>query len=332
MTPSPEVSVVMVTWNSAPFLHDVLDSLDRQRGIAWELVVVDNASHDGSLDIVAQRMPHAVVLRNRSNRGFAPACNQGIAASGAPWVLLLNPDVILDADYCVALRDALRSDPGAAAATGTLFAGSERNVVDSTGHLVLRGGLTWNRHGGASAAELPAATGEVFGVSAAAAMYRRAALQDVAGPDGILAESFFAYFEDVDLDWRLRWRGWRCLHVPAATAVHRRSASGAVRSTAIRRHQLCNELLLLARVYPAGWLAAQSPDLLRLWAGRLAQVAVRHPADLVALLHAARWLPRALRVRRQVIRGRRADPATLQGWLRPRPWPWLPGRRRRIAS
>lgn len=323
-----DLSVVMVTWNSARFLPAVVASLRAQRGVAYELTVVDNGSHDDTLETLARLAPEARVLRNSGNQGFAPACNRGISAARAPWVLLLNPDVTLDPDYCARLRDALRADAAAAAATGTLFAGEDRQTVDSTGHVVLRGGLTWNRHGGAAAGELPQHTGEVFGVSAAAAMYRRAALEDVRGADGVLAESFFAYFEDVDLDWRLRWRGWRCLHVPGATAVHWRSASGARHSPAIRRRQLANELLLLVRVYPWQWLTSQSADLVRLWIGRLLRVAVQHPADLAALLSVVQSLPRALRVRRQVMHGRRVAPEQLEAWLAPRPWPWLPRRRR----
>jgi GT2 family glycosyltransferase len=318
--PAPDVSVVLVTWNSARFLPSVLASLGAQEGVTTELVVVDNASADDSVAVATTLVPDARVIRNSDNRGFAAAVNQGVDAARAELVLLLNPDVVLDPAYCRELRDAVRADPRAAAATGTLFADAQRTVLDSTGHIVMRGGITWNRHGGAPASAAPGATNEVFGVSAAAAMYRRAALRDVDGPDGVLAASFFAYYEDVDLDWRLRWRGGRCLHVPAATAVHERSASGARRSAPIRRHQLANELLLLARVYPRAWLAAQAADLARVWAGRLSRVALSHPGDLVALLDVARKLPVALRVRRDVMRHRAIPAAALERWLEPRPW------------
>jgi GT2 family glycosyltransferase len=315
MSPTPDISVVMVTWNSAEYLPASLAALDAQQGVRWELIAVDNASQDGTLALLP---PHTTAIRNHTNRGFAPAANQGIARARGPYVLLLNPDATLDPGYLAALRDALQADPAAASATGTLYADRARTVLDSTGHIPIRGGITWNRD-----AEAPERTNEVFGVSAAAALYRRAALQDVAGPDGILAESFFAYYEDVDLDWRLRWRGWRALHVPAATGVHRRSASGARRSAFLRRRQMANDLLLLVHVYPREWLLAQAPELLRLWAGTLLGTALRHPGDLAGLLLALRGLPRALRVRRRTMRTRRVEPRELERWLRPRPWPWF---------
>ncbi len=320
MSLPPEVTVVMVTWNSAAYLPTALASLRAQRGVAWELVVIDNASHDDTLAVLDREMPGATVLRNRANRGFAPACNQGIARARTPYVLLLNPDAVLDPGYVAALRDALAAAPGAASATGTLHADAERTVLDSTGHIPMRGGSTWNRHNDQPASAAPREAGEVFGVSAAAALYRRAALQDVAGPDGVLAESFFAYYEDVDLDWRLRWRGWTALHVPAATGVHQRSASGARGSGPIRRRQLANDLLLLVRVYPGEWLRRHAGDIGRLWFGRLRRIARRHPGDLRGPLGALPHLPRALRVRRQVMRTRRVSATELEGWLVPQPW------------
>ncbi len=320
MSLPPEVTVVMVTWNSAAYLPVSLASLRAQRGVTWELVVVDNASHDDTLAVLDREVPQATVLRNPANRGFAPACNQGIARAQTPYVLLFNPDAVLDPGYLAALRDALAAAPGAAAATGTLYAGAERTVLDSTGHIPMRGGSTWNRHSDQPASAAPREAGEVFGVSAAAALYRRAALHDVAGPDGVLAESFFAYYEDVDLDWRLRWRGWTALHVPAATGVHQRSASGARRSGPIRRRQLANDLLLLVRVYPGEWLRGDGANIIRHWLGGMRRIARRHPGDLRGPLGALPHLPRALRVRRQVMRTRRVSPAELEGWLQPPPW------------
>src|SRR5581483_1541961 len=160
----PEVTVVMVTWNSAAYLPVSLASLRAQRGVTWELVVVDNASHDDTLAVLDREVPQATVLRNPANRGFAPACNQGIARAQTPYVLLFNPDAVLDPGYLAALRDALAAAPGAAAATGTLYAGAERTVLDSTGHIPMRGGSTWNRHSDQPASAAPREAGEVFGV------------------------------------------------------------------------------------------------------------------------------------------------------------------------
>jgi GT2 family glycosyltransferase len=237
------VSVVLVTWNSAPFLRRCLDGLARQTHPEVELLVVDNASTDGSAELVA---PHATrIIRNDVNRGFSAAVNQAIAVSHGAFVLLLNPDCHLEPEYIAFLIGALE-EKNTGSATGLLMRarGAEIEptaVVDSAGMRMTRNG----RH--LDITERPSATTEVFGVSGAAAMFRRDFLEDVAVDGELLDEDFFAYREDADLAWRARLLGWRAVCEPRAVASHVRRVTPEGRRELpadINMHSVKNRFLL----------------------------------------------------------------------------------------
>ncbi len=247
-----DVTAVLIAWNSARWLPRCLDALSRQKleGGAIHLVAIDNASSDDSARILERAAP-AALIRNRENRGFAAAANQGIAASGGPWVLLLNPDVRLETGYieeCVAALE--RSGEPFGSATGTLYraAGEEMRplaAIDTTGIRMTRSG----RHLDITDPPPPrgSAPREVFGVSGAAGMYRRACLEAVAVDGEIFDEDFFAYREDADLAWRARLFGWRSIHVPEAIAYHVRRVTPEVRRELpeeINMHSVKNRFLL----------------------------------------------------------------------------------------
>ncbi len=230
------VSVVLVTWNSAQHLPRCLDAIAQQTWPDVELIVVDNASEDDSLALAAR----AFVIRNDSNRGFAAAVNQGIAASHGEFVLLCNPDAFLARDYIeriVRAFDAAGERFGMA--TGKLLRAEEPGVIDSMGIRMTRSGRHFDIDRGDSR--------EVFGVSGAAGMYRRAFLDDVAIDGQPFDEDFFAYREDADIAWRGQLLGWRALFVPEAVAQHVRRVTPERRRqlpAAINMHGVKNRFLL----------------------------------------------------------------------------------------
>ncbi len=230
------VSVVLVTWNSAQHLPRCLDAIAQQTWPDVELIVVDNASEDDSLALAAR----AFVIRNDSNRGFEAAVNQGIAASHGEFVLLCNPDAFLARDYIeriVRAFDAAGERFGMA--TGKLLRAEEPGVIDSMGIRMTRSGRHFDIDRGDSR--------EVFGVSGAAGMYRRAFLDDVAIDGQPFDEDFFAYREDADIAWRGQLLGWRALFVPEAVAQHVRRVTPERRRqlpAAINMHGVKNRFLL----------------------------------------------------------------------------------------
>ena len=243
---SPQVSAILVNYNAGRELALALESIARDlAGRSWEAVVVDNASSDSSADAVAAFAPHARVLRNRENVGFARGVNQGLAATSGPAVLIMNPDCQLSPGAFDALsRELNASDQVALVGPRILnpdgsMQGSARGDPDMlTG---LFGRTTWLRRAfpqlGVSRRNVVtnAAAGgpsiEVDWVSGACMLARRSALLDVNGFD----ERYFLYWEDADLCRRLRGQSYQIRYVPGATAVHRVGHSSRdVRSSAIR--------------------------------------------------------------------------------------------------
>jgi GT2 family glycosyltransferase len=314
------VSAVLVTWNSARLLPGCLDALAAQEHRPLEVVAVDNGSTDGSLDLLAARGVRT--LRNEGNVGFAAANNQGIGATDGEFVLLLNTDVVLAPDYVARLVAALEADERRGSATGKLLRGERgpagEPVLDSTGHVMYRCDWAVNRgQGEVDDGIAYSRPEEVFGVCAAAALYRRTMLDDVA-PDGeVLDARFFAYVEDVDLDWRARLRGWRAWYEPAATALHLRSASGARRSAGIQRRILANRLLMILKNEGGTGFWRRLPGILAFTAAKVGQLLLTRPGALAGLWDAVRLTPSALRSRREIRARRAAAPDAVAAWFRP---------------
>jgi GT2 family glycosyltransferase len=226
-------AVVVVTHNHAETLAACLSAVEGLERAPARVVVVDNASGDGSADI-AEKRPEGLastIIREDQNTGFAAASNRGIAATSEPWVLLLNPDCAPQPDLARKLLDAVASQPEAAhigsVSPKLLRAdGPEINpqsVIDAAGMVMTCSGRHFDRAAGIDDDGSYDRPAWVFGGTAAAVLLRREALEDVAYPENeFFAESFFAYREDAELAWRLQLRNWRCLYAPSAVAAHRR--------------------------------------------------------------------------------------------------------------
>jgi GT2 family glycosyltransferase len=259
--------VVIVSYNHADTLPACLGAVAALQPLPRSVVVVDNASADGSAEVTAT---HAAglpleLVREPVNTGFAAAANRGLRATDGAWVLLLNPDCAPRTDLVERLLAAVAARPEAArigSATPRLLraAGPEllpTGVIDAAGMVVTPTGRHLDRGAGLADDGAFARPAWVFGGTGAATLYRRAALSDVAYPgDEVLAESFFAYREDAELAWRLQLRGWRCLYVPDAVAAHRRGLrpeDGRRGRSAINRHSVRNRFLLRGHCADLGW-------------------------------------------------------------------------------
>jgi GT2 family glycosyltransferase len=240
---SPEVTAIVVHLRGRELLGECLRSLRAALAdLDAEIVLVDNASDDGSRDLVRSDHRDVRLVELDSNRGFAGGVNAGLAASAGRFVLTLNDDATIAAGAVEHLLSALRADERAAAAAAQMRFSSAPEIVNSAGISVDRLGVACDRLLGSPAAD-GGAPEEVFGASAGAALYRRAALEDAGGFD----EGFHSYLEDVDLAWRLRMGGWRALYVPAAVVMHHHSATA--RHGSQRKHYQVgrNRMRLLAR-------------------------------------------------------------------------------------
>ena len=261
---TPAVAAVLVNYNAGDELRRALQSFaDEMTGRPWEAVVVDNASVDGSGAIAEEFAPHARLIRNTANVGFGRGVNQGIAASRAPLILIMNPDCRLVAGAIDALSAQLRAHDACAIVGPRILdpdgsvQGSARGDPDMFTGLFGRTSLFRRLLPGLAVAKRNVVTGEVADtkdasvlvdwLSGACMLARRDALEQV----GAFDERYFLYWEDADLCRRLRKRGWHVRYVPGATAVHRVGhSSRTARASSIRAFHASAYLYYATHVAP----------------------------------------------------------------------------------
>ncbi len=328
------VSAAILNWNGGDLVLKCLDSLLRQSRAPDEVIVVDNASSDGSLQRLQAVHPALKVVVNERNLGFACAANQAAAAAGGAWLLLANLDVEFGRDYIERLVAAGEKDPRIGSVTGKLLRPQTdaTSIVDSTGHILYRNGWAANRGEGAPDGGQWERSEEVFGVTGAAPLYRMAMLAEVAdGAAQPFDERFFAYIEDVDLDWRMRWLGWKAWYEPAV-AWHHRSATGARRSPFILRHILKNRLLLVANndLWPQG--LARLPGVAAFTVMTAVQFALESPSAPLGIVDFLRHVPGSLRRRRFLRAHKRVVSGDISRWMQPFPYLEKIGRKLRFGA
>jgi GT2 family glycosyltransferase len=342
------VTAIVVSWNAAAQLPGCLAALDRQDHPDLEVVVVDNASEDGTAAILtaataAPRRHPLRVVWNATNRGFAGAVNDGLAASDGEAVLLCNVDIDAAPDLVTRCVAALRADERRGSIQPKLVravpAADGRAVIDTTGHVLTTARLVRNRGEGEVADGRHDVPGEVFGVSGALALHRRAMLDDVAwrGPDGRrehLTEDLFAYFDDVELDWRARLRGWSAWYEPAAVGTHERGGAGPRRTPTVEALNFTNRLLVLATCDDRRSRRRALPVVVATTALKAVELAVTVPRALPATVRRLRLLPAARRRRRQLHARASVDPGELvDRWAEPFRWgPWIATWWRRVTG
>ncbi len=256
------VSVTIVTWNSAQYLDAYFASIAEQDYRDLEVIIVDNASTDGTRDLLRQVESRWRVIYNDRNIGFAAGQNQAIRAASGDWVLCLNPDVVLSTDFVTQVVAGGQAHPNAGSVCGKLLrwdpvAEQHRsNIIDSTGIYFTRN----MRHLDRGAEETDRGQFDrvqyVFGASGAAAFFRRDFIEAVLVQGEFFDEDFFAFREDADLAWRAQLMGWKCLYTPAAVAWHVRRVTPERRKNlplVINWHSAKNRFLMRGK-NASGWL------------------------------------------------------------------------------
>jgi GT2 family glycosyltransferase len=250
------VSVLITTWNSASVLETCLNSVFQQDHPNFEVIIVDNASSDGTRDILDKLRSRARIFYNEINAGFAAAQNQAMAEARGDWLLSLNPDVLLNPDFLSRLVAAGETDSRIGSVCGKLLrwqpdqATARSSIIDSTGIYFLRN----LRHLDRGADQLDRGQYEtpeyVIGATGAAALYRRKMIEDISLEGEFFDEDFFAYREDADVAWRAQLFGWKCLYTPQAVAWHvRRVTPERFKQLPdlINRHSIKNRFLMRAK-------------------------------------------------------------------------------------
>ena len=292
------LSVVIPNWNGVRHLPACLDSLECQRSGAYEVIVADNASTDGSREMLVRDYPEAHLVLLDSNQGFTGACNAGIRVAQGAIVVLLNNDTEVAPDWLVEIEAAFHRYPNAGMVASRILLFDRRDTFHTAGDIFRSDGVPTNR--GVWQKDVGQyEEGYVFSACGGAAAYRRGMLQQV----GLLDESFFFSFEDVDLAWRAQLQGWRAVYAPRAVVYHRLSATGGGEMASF--HDGRNAIYVLVKDVPASvwkrhWRAIFWRQLclawyaLCSWRGQAARARLR---GQIAGLWA---LPRLLRGRRAV--------------------------------
>ncbi|MFQ5574284.1 MAG: glycosyltransferase family 2 protein [Terriglobia bacterium] len=218
------VSIIVVNFNGNKWLKPCMEALSGQTYGDIEVIVVDNGSTDGSVEELKKGFPSVSVLENEANAGFAQAVNQGIEATTGQYVVPLNPDVVLTPSYVSEMVETANIGPKVGSVSGKLLRSDEKNskIIDSVGHLMFKNRLSANRGDEEVDRGQYEVLEPVFGTCGAAALYKRGMLEDIKIGGEYFDETFFAFWEDVDLDWRANLMGWTCLYTPRALAYHYR--------------------------------------------------------------------------------------------------------------
>lgn len=316
------VSIVVLSWNSKPFLLDSIASVKRQTYPAVELILMDNASHDGSVAWVRDHHPDLRIIENPRNSGFSAAHNLGIRHTRGAYYLPLNPDVRLSPTYVEHLVSTLEADERCGMAQGKLLQASGSSApprIDSTGIVLTKTRRNRDRAFGETDDGQYDEPEYVFGAAGAAPLYRQTMLQDIQLEGEYFDETFFAYREEVDLAWRARWRGWRCRYVPSAVAYHARSYSPDTRNeqpAQLRRLQYRNRYLMLIKNASLRNLLCHAPYVVATELLAFAYVLVAERELLPCYLDVVRKLPAMLRKRKRIMATRRVPDRELRRWFR----------------
>jgi GT2 family glycosyltransferase len=326
------VLVSLVTYNSARYLRASLDSLRAQTWPHRMVSIWDNASADDTSRIAAEYADFvSSIEHSERNIGFCAAHNRLIARTPSDYVLVFNPDVVLEPSFLEVLVQALEEHRQAGSATGKLWRWQadltgnplalRRNsgeILDTTGMYLTPNQRHLDRGSEVRDRGQYDAREYVFGASGAAALYRRTMLEDVRSGTEYFDEDFFAYREDADLAWRAQWLGWRCLYVPEARGFHVRKVLPERRSSLspeINMHSLKNRFLLRIKNMDIGsclrfLVAIAGRDLLA-----LGYILLRERSSLRAFPLLCKALPRAWAARRALRARRRITPSEMRTWF-----------------
>jgi GT2 family glycosyltransferase len=252
-----QVTIIIPNLNGKKYLEFCLPSILNQTYQDFQVILVDNASTDGSVEFVKKDFPWVHLIVNDHNLGFAQANNIAIRAVSTPYVITLNNDTTVDKNWLAEIVRYADYDPGIGMIACKILYMQAPHLIDSAGLDIDQAGMAWNRYNGLEDPD-EIEPYEVFCPSGAAALYKREMLDEI----GLFDEAFFAYCEDMDLGWRARLTGWNCMYVPTATVYHFHSATSG-QGSKFKRYMLTrNRIWTVLKNYPAPALWLHLPKLL----------------------------------------------------------------------
>lgn len=326
---TPLLTIIIVTWNSLKYLPFCLESIYKQTFRDFSVIIIDNGSTDGTIEFVKQEYPMVTLLRNPKNLGFCHANNQGIKLAKSEYVLLCNPDIILERGFLEAAMKTIRSDDKIASVGEKLLKATwdteelpkpvKTDIIDSCGlkmlksHQVIEIGADEKDEGQHSAQK------EIFGVSGALMLIRREGLEDIQYQEEYFDENFFSYKEDVDLAWRLRLAGYKAIYEPKARAYHFRGVSRDIRrqerSKFVNQLSYKNHWLMIVKNQTLVNLILYFPFIFFYELGKLIYILFFEPSTFGGLYKFFVQLGQTLDKRKFVMLRRRVDSREIRKWI-----------------
>jgi GT2 family glycosyltransferase len=205
-----------VNWNGEKLLNKCIDSLRRQTYENFEIIVVDNASADGSIRLLQQLIPEAKLIKLTDNMGFTGGNIEGLKEASGDYIALLNNDAFPDRNWLYELVSAMDEDDKVGICASKLAIFSQPDRIDSAGEGCVTSVYGYKRGNNEVMNDCHTEKEYIFGASAAAALYKKEMIEDI----GFFDEDFFLNCEDTDLSFRAQLMGWKCLYVPTALVLH----------------------------------------------------------------------------------------------------------------
>lgn len=301
------VAVIVVSYNSGDMLARCLDAIEAQTSAPKRVLVIDNGSSDGAIDRCEQKFLSVEFHRMNTNLGFAKANNIGAElVTDCDWLALVNPDAFAAPTWLEELEKGAETHSSCRMFACCMLSDLDRHKVDGTGDLYRVDGIAWARHQGSPVAELDTDEGEVFAPSGGAAFYHRETFLISGGFD----ERYFCYYEDVDLGFRLRLLGHRCLYLPKAIVFHVGSATSGRSSDFTVFHANRNIVWTYVKNMPAPYFWYYLPS--HIFANLMMLILFASKGRLSVIVrakwHAALGLPNILASRKYIQRNRIASP------------------------
>jgi GT2 family glycosyltransferase len=329
----PLISLIVINYNTKHLLPACMESLKNQDYDNIEIILIDNDSADGTCQYMQENYPKIITVCNKDNLGYAGAGNQGIKLAKGDYVMTLNPDIIFEPSYIKNCIKKMEEDSKIGVIGGKLYKynfknNHKTNYIDTVGIFSYKNRRFIDDGQGLKDKGQFDEEGEVFGVSGACPIYRRAALEDIKIFDEYFDGDFFMYKEDVDISWRLRLRGWKCYYLPKAVAHHGRGTGVLKRFTHIevmknrkklnqfqKYHSYKNQRLMqIKNDYGRGVLSNFFPIL---WREILVSgyVLFREPYLIKSMLHALKLASKMRKKRRIILKNARVGWKEMEKWL-----------------
>jgi len=245
--------VVIVAFEAGEYLQRCVDALEKQTFQDWRAIIWDNCSSDGAVDGLVKSSKFTIV-RSEENVGFAAANNRAARMAESEFIVTLNPDAFAQPEWLARLVETATTF-GAASVASLQLSADDPLILDGAGDCMSIAGIAWRGGYGHSTTTAPKQPVEIFSACAAAALYRRDVFEQLNG----FEESFFCYYEDVDLGFRIRLDGGQCILNPNAIVLHVGSASSRLISGFAEYHGTRNRLWTFIRNMPSALLPIAIP-------------------------------------------------------------------------